>query len=88
MISGEGQPMTERLAVVLLLFVFAAIVQRGEFRRMNVRDKIGTAALLVPLVYLIVIFVLQANWPNWSDLLRLVFGPPSERIVSMLKGAV
>ena len=80
--------MAERLAVVFLLFAFTAGVQRGEIRKMIARDKIGIAALLIPLAYLIVIFVLQADWPNWSDLLRLVFGPPTERIVGMLKGAV
>jgi|GEM_PF-1850468 len=80
--------MAERLAVVLLLFALAAGIQRGELRRMSARDKFGLAALMVPMAYLIVIFVLQADWPNWPDLLRLVFGPPSERIVGMLKGAV
>jgi len=80
--------MAERLAVVLLLLAFAVGVQHGDYRRMSARDKVGIAALLMPLAYLIVIFVSQADWPNWSDLLRLVFGPPSERIVGILKGAV
>ncbi len=80
--------MAERLAVVLLLFAFAVGVQRGEFRRMSAKDKFGMAVLLVPLTYLIVVFVLQTDWPGWSDLLRLMFGPPSKRIVGMLKGVV
>lgn len=78
--------MAERLTVVLLLLALAVGIQREGLRRMNARDKIGMAALLVPLTYLAVIFVLRADWPNWSDLLRLLFGPPSERIVGMLKG--
>lgn len=80
--------MAERAAVVFLLLAGAAVAQRGELRNMSVRDKFGMVALLAPLAYVSAIFVLQADWPRWSDLLRFVFGPPSERLFGLLKEAV
>lgn len=80
--------MAERAAVVFLLLACAAVAQRGELRNMSVKDKFGMAALLVPLAYVSTIFVWEADWPSWSDLLRFVFGPPAKGLFGMLKEAV
>ncbi|MFC3768951.1 hypothetical protein [Paenibacillus sp. GCM10012303] len=72
--------------VFVLLFV-AAIVGSGmrQWSSAERRDRIVYGSLMLPVLYLGIIFVTEARWPNIDTLFHSIFAGPAKRIVDLFQ---
>lgn len=77
--------MLEKLAFVFTLLCALVIFDGRKLKNMDVKAYIGYGIIMVPVIYLAIIFVLGKGWPNYTDMLRYIFGGPAKEMVKFLK---
>lgn len=72
----------------IVTFIMISGLLAGDsrrFKQMGRKEWISYGLMLAACVYLTLLFILQPSWPNYSDLLRVIYGWPADQIVAFLK---
>jgi membrane-associated HD superfamily phosphohydrolase len=77
--------MLGNLLLVLVIALALAVVDARNFLRAERKAKALYILLLIPAVYLSILFVFQLSWFNIGQLTRAMYGWPAHWIVALLK---
>ncbi|WP_028560426.1 hypothetical protein [Paenibacillus pinihumi] len=78
------------IAKVSMLLAAIAIMLLSDKSALSKADKharIIYAILMLPVLYLGILFVTEVRWPNLDELLRYLFSGPAQAIISNLNEA-
>jgi peptidoglycan/LPS O-acetylase OafA/YrhL len=74
--------------VVASVFIIGMLVADGSrVKRLPRKEKWCYAVLGLAGLYVAFLFVSQAPWPNWPDVLHAVYGGPAESLTRYLKAS-
>ena len=77
--------MLENIAVSLLFYAVVILGEARRLRKLKRKEIVCCAVCLIAALYPTMIFVCDLPWPNLTDALKAVYGPPSERLVRLLQ---
>ncbi|MBP1991119.1 hypothetical protein [Paenibacillus eucommiae] len=77
--------MLEKIIVVLLLFACMLAGDGRRLKHMSRKEVAGYAVVILPAVYLALIFLFNTTWPNLTDLLRMMYGQPAGQLVELIE---
>ncbi|WP_276353417.1 hypothetical protein [Cohnella caldifontis] len=79
--------MQENFIVASALLVAVLAADGRRLKRLPRKEKWCYAVLGLAGLYMALLFVSQAPWPNLPDLLHAVYGGPAERLTQYLKAS-
>lgn len=79
--------MTVKVTMMLVSFIAAIAGDSARWPRMGKKEKWCYFCVVATAFYVALLFVLEAPLPNLPDLLRAVYGGPSDSIISFLKAS-
>lgn len=77
--------MLENLIVVIIIAVALVWADASNFARSERKSKVLYLLLLLPALYLSILFVMQLPWFNIGHLTKAIYGWPARQIVALLK---
>jgi len=77
--------MVGKCIFLFLLFAVMLGCDRSRWKRTSVRGRILYGVLLLPSMYLGILFAADLQWPNLNDLISYFLGEPAKRIVESVK---
>ncbi|AJY73539.1 hypothetical protein [Paenibacillus beijingensis] len=74
-------------SIVYLLLLFTAMVAYdfSKWKQACLRDRLAYGALILPMLYLGILYVTEMPWPNLDELVHFFFAEPAKRIVETVK---
>ncbi|MGP4038441.1 hypothetical protein ACTWP4_00820 [Gracilibacillus sp. D59] len=73
---------------ILFLTIVFIVMWLADFKRIthsSFRDRIIYMMMMIPVLYLSLIFVMDLKWPNLNELFHSIFSNPAKQIVEALK---
>ncbi|UKS28249.1 hypothetical protein LOZ80_04750 [Paenibacillus sp. HWE-109] len=77
--------MFAKIVFISLLFTPMLIYDLPKWKRGFHRDRLVYGAFILPILYLSIIYVADAPWPNLDELIRIFFSNPAKHIVELVE---
>lgn len=77
--------MITKIIFLLLIYIALLAYDGAGLKRAAFRDRLVYGALLIPALYLSLLYAADKQWPNLDDLIRLLFAEPAKLIVETVK---
>lgn len=77
--------MGEKIIVLMIVSLGMLFNDVKKLKKSNRRERVVYGVLMIPIVYLSLIYVMDLAWPNLDELFHFFFSKPAHQIVEALK---
>lgn len=77
--------MLEKIFVLVIIYMGVLIYEFPNFKKTNRRERIVYGMLVIPTIYLSLIFVMDLSWPSLDELVHYFLLKPAQQIVEAIK---
>ncbi|MGM7722770.1 hypothetical protein [Metabacillus sp. Hm71] len=77
--------MVEKTLLLIILSAGMLLYDFPKFKKTNRRERIVYVMLMIPVVYLSLVYVLRLPWPTLDELIHFIFAKPAQQIVDSIK---
>ncbi|MDQ1005279.1 hypothetical protein QFZ28_005857 [Neobacillus niacini] len=77
--------MVEKIIVLVIVSLGILIYDVPKLKRTNRRERIVYGMLMIPIIYLSLIYLMDLGWPSLDELFHFFFLKPAQQIVEAIK---
>lgn len=77
--------MLEKILVLVILYLGMLLYDVPKLKQKNRRERISYGMLMIPIMYLSLVYVMDLAWPTLDELVHFFFAKPAQQIVEAIK---
>ncbi len=77
--------MSEKILFLVIVYLGMLLHDIPKLKQKNRRERISYGMLMVPVMYLSLVYVMDLAWPTLDELVRFFVSKPAQQIVEAIK---
>ncbi|PEF61480.1 hypothetical protein CON35_25055 [Bacillus cereus] len=76
--------MFNKIFFLLILYLEMLLYDIPKLKQRNRRERISYGILIIPIIYLSLIYIMDLSWPTLDKLVHFFFFKPAQQIVKLM----
>lgn len=80
--------MFEKILFLVIIYLGILLYDFPKLKQKNHRERISYGMLMLPIIYLSLVYVMDLSWPTLDELVHFFFSKPAQQIVTAIKSTM